>query len=223
MGSAPNAAAIATVCHPATQGMIQALGVFVDTMLVCTSTAFIILMSAPFWDKQNHVDGAVLTMDSIVTSLGSNNTTQTVVFVFVMVMMVCFGYSTILGNYTYAETNYKFIVGVERSALPLKLLVIASTAIGAILPLKSVWSIADWATALMALVNLVALIFLGKWAVGALRDYRAQMKTADPAGPIFCSKNNQYLPGELPTRVWTTPGGFDPAWDTASSPAGMAK
>lgn len=68
----------------------------------------------------------------------------------------------------------------------------------------------------MALVNLVALIFLGKWAVGALRDYRAQMKTDDPAGPIFCSQNNQYLPGELPTRVWTTPGGFDPAWETPS-------
>ncbi|WP_307737976.1 amino acid carrier protein [uncultured Varibaculum sp.] len=217
MGSAPNAAAIATVRHPATQGMIQALGVFVDTMLVCTSTAFIILMSVPFWDKQNHVDGAVLTMDSIVTSLGSNSTTQTVVFVFVMVMMVCFGYSTILGNYTYAETNYKFIVGVDRSALPLKLLVIASTAIGAILPLKSVWSIADWATALMALVNLVALIFLGKWAVGALRDYRAQMNTDDPAGPVFCSQNNQYLPGELPTRVWTIPGGFDSAWSTSSA------
>lgn len=213
MGSAPNAAAIATVRHPATQGMIQALGVFVDTMLVCTSTAFIILMSAPFWDRQSQDDGAVLTMESIITSLGSNNTTQNVVFVFVMLMMVCFGYSTILGNYTYAETNYKFIVGVERSALPLKLLVIASTAIGAVLPLKSVWSIADWATALMAVVNLVALLFLGKWAVGALRDYRAQMKNPDIPDPIFCSKDNTYLPGELPTEVWTTPGGYDAKWD----------
>lgn len=212
MGSAPNAAATATVKHPVTQGMIQALGVFVDTMLVCTATAFIILMSAPYWSAEaGKLTGTVLTSESLISSLGQTEGVKTAVFVFVMAMMICFGYSTILGNYTYAETNYKFIVGLDKSALPLKLLVIASTAFGAMLPLSSVWSISDWATALMTLVNLVALIFLGKWAVGALQDYRSQL-SAGVEEPVFCSTDNPHLPGKLPTDVWTTPGGYRPEW-----------
>lgn len=212
MGSAPNAAATATVRHPVTQGMIQSLGVFVDTMLVCTATAFIILMSAPYWQEGNKAKGTVLTSLSLVETLGNSSATQNLVFFFVMAMMVAFGYSTILGNYTYAETNYKYIVGRDKSALPLKILVIFATALGAMMSLEAVWALADWATALMALVNLVALIVLGKWAIGALQDYCAQLKAGEE-DPIFCSANNTYLPGQLPTKVWGTPGGYDENWD----------
>lgn len=212
MGSAPNAAATATVRHPVTQGMIQSLGVFVDTMLVCTATAFIILMSAPYWREGNEAKGTVLTSLSLVETLGDSNMTQNLVFFFVMAMMVAFGYSTILGNYTYAETNYKYIVGRDKSALPLKILVIFATALGAVMSLDAVWVLADWATALMTLVNLVALIVLGKWAVGALRDYQSQLQSGE-VDPVFCSLNNAHLPGQLPTKVWETPGGYDKKWE----------
>lgn len=214
MGSAPNAAATATVRHPVTQGMIQSLGVFVDTMLVCTATAFIILMSAPYWVKGNEAKGTVLTSESLVATLGDTPTTKNIVFFFVMAMMVAFGYSTILGNYTYAETNYKYIVGREKSALPLKVLVIVATGLGAVLSLEAVWSLADWATALMTLVNLVALIWLGNWAVGALKDYRAQLKAGEP-DPIFCATNNPHLPGELVSDVWDIPGGHCDSWNNS--------
>lgn len=212
MGSAPNAAATATVRHPVTQGMIQSLGVFVDTMLVCTATAFIILMSAPYWRQGNEAKGTVLTSVSLVETLGNSSTTQNLVFFFVMAMMVAFGYSTILGNYTYAETNYRYIVGHNKSVLPLKILVIFATALGAVLSLESVWVLADWATALMTLVNLVALIVLGKWAVGALEDYRSQIKKGE-TDPIFCATDNAYLPGQLTTKVWNVPGGYDESWN----------
>ncbi|MDO4665824.1 MAG: alanine/glycine:cation symporter family protein [Actinomycetaceae bacterium] len=206
MGSAPNAAATATVDHPVTQGLIQSLGVFVDTMLVCTSTAFIILMSRPFWEEGRAagLNGTALTGESLVDSLGSSPAVHNLVAVLVMAMMISFGYSTILGNYAYAETNYRYLVGMNKSVLPLKILVIASTVLGALLPLKSVWSIADWATALMTIVNLVAILFLGKWALGALADYNAQRHTTTP---VFCSVNNPHMPGELPTEVWHERGG----------------
>ncbi|WP_392399218.1 alanine/glycine:cation symporter family protein [Actinotignum urinale] len=213
MGSAPNAAATATVDHPVTQGMIQALGVFVDTMLVCTSTAFIILMSGPFWNPNRSAkqDGTALTSLSLVETLGSSPTTHTIVSVIVLVLMICFGYTTILGNFTYAETNYRYLAGLNKSVLPLKLLVIFSTFLGAVLPLPSVWSIADWATALMTIVNLGAILLLGKWAFGALRDYEAQRSKGET--PIFCSVNNPHLPGELPTDVWDVPGGHHESWN----------
>ena len=212
MGSAPNAAATATVSPPVTQGMVQSLGVFVDTMLVCTSTGFIILMSEPFWnpDRSADLDGTALTSTSLVTSLGGAGHVEGIVAILVMAMMICFGYSTILGNYTYAETNYRFIVGLKRSTLPLKILVIFATALGAVLPLVAVWSIADWATALMTIVNLVAILLLGKWALGALRDYQAQLKEGKI--PEFQSLDNPHMPGELPTSVWHVKGGHEESW-----------
>lgn len=213
MGSAPNAAATATVKHPVTQGMVQSLGVFVDTMLVCTATAFIILMSKPYWEQVGspNADGTVLTSDSLISSLASSDFGKHLVFGFLLVMMITFAYSTILGNYAYAEANYLYIVGLTKSPLPLKLLVIVATALGAVLPLSSVWSLSDWASAMMAIVNLVALIFLGKWALGALKDYRAQLKQGVKE-PVFCSANNPHLPDELPTDVWTVPGGYHEDW-----------
>lgn len=217
MGAAPNAAATATVAHPATQGMIQSLAVFVDTMLICTTTAFIILLSAPFWDPErgSDVDGTALTNESLVATLGQNNPViHTAVAVAIMVMMITFGYSTILGNYTYAESNWGFIVGREKSAVPVKLLAMFSSALGAVLPLAAVWALSDWVFSVMAVVNLAALVLLGKWAVGALRDYEAQRRAGQT--PVFCSVDNPHLPGVLPTEVWEIPGGHDPAWQRQS-------
>lgn len=212
MGSAPNAAATATVEHPVNQGLVQALGVFVDTMMVCTATALIILVSQPFWVQDAHtLDGTALTAASMVSSLAFGDNTQTIVSVFVLAMMLSFGYSTILGNYAYAETNYKYLVGINKSPLPLKLLVIFATCLGALLPLHSVWSLADWASALMAIVNLVAIVLLGKLALGALKDYCAQRK-AGVEVPVFHSVDNPYMPEHFESEVWCEAGGYLDSW-----------
>ena len=216
MGSAPNAAANATVAHPVTQGMVQSMAVFVDTMMICTTTAFIILLSQPYWDpnRDEELKGAALTSASLVHTLGSGQVTETIVAILIMIMMIAFGYTTLLGNYAYAESNWAFIFGTHSSNTVLRVIAICSTAIGAILPLVVVWSISDWSFTLMAVVNLGAVLLLGKWAVGALKDYEAQRKQGIEA-PEFCSVDNPHLPGELPTEVWQVPGGWDESWAEA--------
>ncbi|MDU0969088.1 MAG: alanine/glycine:cation symporter family protein [Actinomycetaceae bacterium] len=195
MGSAPNAAATATVRHPVTQGLIQSLGVFVDTMIVCSCTAFIVLVGGIYKPGQTDADvsGAALTTQSVGT-LG--DWTPALMFV----IIAAFAYSTLLGNYTYAEGNIKYLLGIDNNAMIVKILCIISVGLGAILPLKAAWSIADWATAFMAIVNLVAICLLSKWALGALRDWEHQGKNADES--YFCSTDNPFLPGELHTHVW---------------------
>ena len=216
MGSAPNAAANATVAHPVTQGMVQSMAVFVDTMMICTTTAFIILLSQPYWDpnRDEELKGAALTSASLVHTLGSGQVTETIVAILIMIMMIAFGYTTLLGNYAYAESNWAFIFGTHSSNTVLRVIAICSTAIGAILPLVVVWSISDWSFTLMAVVNLGAVLLLGKWAVGALKDYEAQRKQGIES-PEFCSVDNPHLPGELPTEVWQVPGGWDESWAEA--------
>lgn len=196
MGSAPNAAATATVKHPVTQGLIQSLGVFVDTMIVCSCTAFIVLVGGIYQPGvDTELTGAALTTASAAT-LGSW------VPAFMFVIIGAFAYSTLLGNYTYAEANIKYLLGVDNNAMIIKVLCIVSVGLGAILPLKVAWSIADWATALMTLVNVVALCLLSRWALGALRDYEAQGGRSDDV--YFCSTANPHLPGDLDTQVWNT-------------------
>ncbi|MDO5746074.1 MAG: alanine/glycine:cation symporter family protein [Actinomycetaceae bacterium] len=201
MGSVPNAAATATVTHPVKQGLVQSMGVFVDTIVVCTCTAFIILLSGiynPTIDPKNIPDsdnGAALTTSSIATI---GDWAQPMLVIIILV----FGYSTILGNYAYAEGNVKYLLGVKNKGIGLAILVGGAVFLGAILSLKAVWAVADWATGLMAVVNLVAITILGKWALGALADYKEQLKTKAPEDIYFCSTDNPYLPGKLDTEVW---------------------
>ncbi|PFG40816.1 AGCS family alanine or glycine:cation symporter [Georgenia soli] len=197
MGSAPNAAATATVAHPAQQGFIQSLGVFVDTILVCSATAFMILLAGPevytpgvTGDDQ----GAVLTQTAVADSLGTWTTIPMTVLIFV------FAFSSVLGNFTYAEVNTDFIRPGRAMNLGIRLLVVAAVAAGALLELSTVWALADVAMGLMATVNLVALFLLGRWAFGALRDYERQAAAGEE--PVFVGVGNPELPGDLPTDVW---------------------
>lgn len=194
MGSAPNAAATATVNHPVSQGFIQSLGVFVDTMMVCTCTAFIVLVGGVYTGPDTELAGAALTFRSVET-LGDWTTPL------MFVVVAAFAYSTMLGNYTYAEGNIKYLLGVENNAMIVKVMCIVSVFLGAIMSLKVAWSIADWATALMTIVNLVAICALGRWALGALRDYESQGGRADEV--YFCSEDNPHVPAGLDTEVWT--------------------
>lgn len=191
MGSAPNTAATATVSHPAKQGLVQSLGVFVDTMVVCTATALIILMSGIRLDESA---GAALTQTAVANELGDWSKWLMTILVFV------FAFSSVLGNYSYAEVNMNFL-GASKSVLNgFRLVVLASVGIGSVLALSAVWAFADVAMALMAMVNLVAIVLLGKWAFGALRDYRSQ----DDAGkdPTFVADSVPGLQDVLQNDVW---------------------
>ena len=169
-GSTPNAAAVATVSHPVKQGLIQALGVYTDTLVICTATAFIILCSGMFLEGH---DGIVLTQKAIDAELGGGHQYGSI---FVSLAILFFAFTSIIANYYYGETNIRFIrdnnllVGIYR------LLVGVVVYLGAVMSLDLVWGFADITMALMTLCNLVAIVMLGKYAVVLLKDYVRQKK-----------------------------------------------
>lgn len=203
MGSAPNTAATATVDHPVKQGLVQSLGVFVDTMVVCSATAFMILVAGPsVYDPGTTTEaaGSALTTAAVSSALGAWTTPLMTVLIFV------FAFSSVLGNYSYAEVNLAFL-GVRGSALTvLRVLVLAAVGAGTLLSLEVVWALADVAMAFMAIVNLVAITMLGRWALGALRDYESQVRAGvqDGTGRTgrFVATDNPHMPGPLPGDIW---------------------
>lgn len=197
MGSAPNVAATATVSHPVKQGLIQSLGVFVDTMIICSATAFIILVSGPeIYDPHSpsKMAGASLTAAAVAKGLGPWTTWLMTVLVFV------FAFSSVLGNYVYAEVNLFFLGVRERGITVFRIAVLAAIAVGAVAKLATVWDFADVSMGLMALVNLVAIVLLGKWAFAAMDDYGRQ--AWERRDPVFIAEDAQ-LPAVLPGDVWT--------------------
>ena len=174
-GSTPNAAATASVTHPVKQGLIQTLGVYTDTLLVCTATAFIILCSGVFVDGH---DGIVLTQRAIDAELGGGHQYGSI---FVCVAIFFFAFTSIIANYYYGETNIRFILNNERVISVYRLAVGAIVYFGSITSLDIVWGFADITMALMTLCNLAAIVALGKYALMLLADYRSQlMKGIDP-------------------------------------------
>lgn len=203
MGSAPNTAATATVTHPVKQGLVQSLGVFVDTMLVCTATAFIVLCAGPAVYVPGRTEqsaGAVLTTDAVVHELGGWTVALMTVIIFV------FAFSSVLGNYAYAEVNLTFLRVRGRALTLLRTAVLAAVGLGSLAALNTVWAIADIAMALMATVNLVAILLLSRWALGALADFRATR--AAGRDDRFVGHGNPLLPGDVPGDVWA-PGARD--------------
>lgn len=176
MGSAPNAAATAHVTHPVKQGLIQTLAVFTDTILICTCTAFIILFSGAPLDGTTN--GVQLTQQALTNEIGSSGS------IFVAVALFFFAFSSILGNYYYGEANIRFITGNKWVLYTYRLLVSGMVFFGSIATLDMVWSLADVTMALMAICNLIAILFLGKYAVRLLSDYRTQKKTGIQS-PVF--------------------------------------
>ena len=199
MGTVPNAAATATVSHPVKQGLIQSFGVFADTMIVCTCTALILMLSGVYNPEvaQGKPNGATMTLHAVGT-LGDWTTPLMVVII------VVFGYSTMLGNFAYAEGNIKFLRGVDAKCNELRALVLVSIVLGSVIQLPVVWAIADWMSALCAIINIYAVVRLSKWSIGALRDYQAQRNAGTALDDIiFVSDHNPYLPGELPSDLWS--------------------
>ncbi|KKI89138.1 sodium:alanine symporter [Bacillus sp. SA1-12] len=179
MGSAPNAAATADVSHPVKQGLIQSLGVFVDTLLICSSTAFIILLSGLYTSTES--DGIVLTQNALETSMGS----WASIFLALIVFLFCF--SSVVGNYYYGETNIEFINSNKIWLNIYRIAVVAMVAFGSLASLSFVWSLADLLMALMAIINLIAIVLLGNIAIAALNDYMKQK--ANGKNPVFHVSN----------------------------------
>lgn len=183
MGTNPNAAATATVAHPVQQGLIQAFGVFFDTFFICTMTAFIVFAAG----AGNYVPGTTqpeaagtLTTESMLFTLGDWMAWPMTIIIFV------FGFSSILGAYAYAEVNMGFLHAPRWSYWLLRLVAVASTGIGAVLALTTVWTLMDTAMAFITVANLVGLLILGRWVSAVLRDYERQRKAGhdvrfDPA------------------------------------------
>ncbi len=176
-GSAPNVAATAATSHPVKQGLIQALGVFTDTLLVCSCTAFIILISGLYTSPE--LNGIVLTQASLQSEVGASGP------LFIAVAIFLFAFSSIIGNYYYGEANIRFLTD-NRSVMVLYRLFSGGVMVmfGALATLNLVWSLGDLCMALLTACNLVAIIALGKYVFRLLDDYRHQ-KRQGIKDPVF--------------------------------------
>ncbi|MYL57858.1 amino acid carrier protein, partial [Virgibacillus halodenitrificans] len=175
MGSAPNAAATAEVSHPAKQGLIQALGVFFDTILICSATGFILISAGGYEGSKS--DGIQLTQDAFSYHIGDW------AGIFIAVAIFLFAYSSILGNYYYGENNIGFIKESKIALFIYRLAVLGMVVFGAVASFDIVWSLADLTMAIMALINLYAIAKLFKVANKVLQDYRDQRKAGKD--PVF--------------------------------------
>jgi alanine or glycine:cation symporter, AGCS family len=191
MGSAPNAAATAAVSHPVKQGLIQTLGVFVDTILICSATAFMILLYSDF--SASDLTGIQLTQAAMTEHVGSWAS------IFVAVAIFLFAFSSVIGNYYYGETNIEFIKNSPTALFIYRIAVVGMVIFGAVVDLAIVWSLADLFMGIMALINLVAIVMLGKVAYAALKDYKAQR--AQGKDPVFYADS---IPGLKGIESWET-------------------
>lgn len=192
MGSAPNAAAAADVKHPVSQGMIQMLGVFVDTFIVCSCTAFILLLSDVHTTTE--LTGVQLTQEAIVSHVGAWGTH------FLAVLLFMFAFSSIIGNYAYAESNVQFIKS-NRTVLALfRMAVLAMVYFGSVNSVPLVWDMADVSMGFMALINLIAIIFLSPYVFMLLKDYQTKLKMGKE--PVFKLSEHPGLKRKIKSDIW---------------------
>ena len=219
LGGAACAAGSATVAHPAQQGFIQAFGVLVDTLLVCTATALAILI-AGVNDPSVYTPGVTgledtgvsgtLTQTAISSSLGQWTAWPMTLLILVL------AYSTILGAFSYAEVCLDYLTRRPWATTALRVGAVVCAFVGGGAALTTVWTLADVLLGVGACLNLAGIVVLWKWVAGVLRDWesqRAQRQASGEAGetgrrrgaggvPVFVATGNPYLPGELPGDVW---------------------
>ena len=168
-GSAPNAAAVADVNHPVEQGLVQALGVFVDTLVVCSCTAFIILVSGAPLDGT--LDGINLTQGALQNEVGG------AAVLFVTLAILFFAFSSVLGNTYYGEANIRFMSGKKWLMTAYRVFVCIMVFLGSLVSLSTAWTIIDIMMGLLTLCNLIAIVPLSRRAFMLLKDYVAQLSS----------------------------------------------
>ena len=176
-GSAPNVAATASVSHPVKQGLIQALGVFTDTLLVCSCTSFIILISGLY--KVPELNGIALTQTALQSEVGAMGP------IFIAAAILLFAFSSIIGNYYYGEANIRFITP-NNTVMTIYRICSAGVMVmfGALASFELVWNIVDFFMAFLTACNLIAIVILGRYAFRLLDDYR-QQKRKGIKEPVF--------------------------------------
>ena len=182
-GSAPNVAATATTSHPVKQGLIQALGVFTDTLLVCSCTAFIILISGLY--NVPELNGIALTQSALQSEVGTAGP------IFIAIAIFLFAFSSIIGNYYYGEANIRFMTS-SKWAVHIYRVFSAGVVVmfGALASLDTVWTLGDICMAILTLVNIIAILCLGKYVFRLADDYSRQRKQGIK-DPVF---NKEQLP-----------------------------
>lgn len=193
MGSAPNAAATADVSHPCKQGFVQSLSVYIDTLLICTCSALMVMI---FYvqdpsgfigpDPSAPLNGMPLMQMAIKNSIGEAG------IAIITVAIIAFAYSSLIGNYFYAESNFLFITKSKAALLIFRIFCLVAIFLGSVNSFDLAWNLSDIFMGLMAIINLIVILMLGKWAILALKDYRMQLKAGK--NPVFEKENIEGLP-----------------------------
>lgn len=191
MGSAPNASASATVSHPAKQGLAQIISVYIDTLLICSTTVFLILLTGD-WSESGY-SGIPLLQQCVARVIGP------IGIHFVTVIVCLFAFTSIIGNYFYAEANILFITKNKMVMTIFRIAAAIMVFIGAGNSLDVAWSLADITMGLEAVVNIIAILLLGRIAFAALDDYEKQKEAG--LDPVFHESNI----GLHDTDVWKDP------------------
>ncbi|GAA2989691.1 AGCS family alanine or glycine:cation symporter [Microbacterium terrae] len=189
LGSAPNAGASAAVTHPVKQGLVQTLGVYFDTFLVCSITAFIILVSVP--DLANAEQGIGLTQGAVTSALGDWSNILLSVIIFLL------AFSSILGNYYYGESNIEFITQSRSVLTGYRILAVVAVFVGSVLSAGAIWTFADGVMGFMALTNLIAIGLLSGVGFRLLKDYTQQRR--EGLDPVF---TRDRMPDVRGVEVW---------------------
>lgn len=183
-GSAPNAAAVAETSHPVKQGLVQALGVFTDTLLVCTCTAMIILLSGVY--KTGDADGILLTTRSLETEIGS------AARYFISVAIFFFAYSSIIGNYYYGETAMRYVSQKKSVVRVYQAFTVVMVILGGVLVLDEIWSLIDLCMCSIVILNVYSILRLSPKVVFLWKNYRQQL--SECRNPEF---HKEMMPGHM--------------------------
>lgn len=193
MGSAPNAAATASVSHPVKQGLVQSLSVYIDTLVICTCSAMMVLV----FYVQNPAAAEGLNGMPLVQMAVNNAVGEWGIHVITFAIFA-FAFSSLIGNYFYAESNLRFIKDGSPVLLTVfRLACIVFIYLGAVNSFDLAWNLADIFMGFMAIMNLIAILLLGKWAIRALDDYTAQRNAGKD--PVFVADSIEGLPA---TQCW---------------------
>ena len=189
MGSVPNVAATASVSHPVKQGLVQTLGVYFDTLLVCTITAFIVLVAFP--DVTEGGEGLGMVQQSLQTNLGAW------AVILLAAIMFLLAFTSVLGNYSYGEANMHFLTRKRGWHLVFGGAVVALVLIGSVINVELAWTIAGISMVFIAMINLVVITLLTPKAILLLRHYSRQH--ANGLDPVFLASD---LPELKNIEVW---------------------
>ena len=195
MGSGPNAAATATPKpnHPATQGIVSMVSVFIDTIVICTATAAIVLLSGQL-DSGTTLNGVQLTQAALADIVGDWGQW------FISIAVIFFGFTSVVANYYYGESNLLFIHNSSLLLLIYRSAVVFLVFLGSIASLETVWMVADLAMGLMALINLVIILLLSGQVMQVLRDY--DLHSSSGNSPEFNRSRFPFLDRTIDKDVW---------------------